>query len=70
VSAEMSLELIPCDGVDVCMGIAIRLPPVSCCLIELVCSKKDLLAISALGDHEFLFNPLELIFCVHGIFGL
>jgi hypothetical protein len=55
----MSLELIPGDGVDVHMGIAVRLPPVGCCVIELVHSKKDLLTISALGDHEFLFNPLS-----------
>jgi hypothetical protein len=66
----MSLELIPCDGVDVHMGIAIRLPPVSCCAIELVRSKKDLLTISALGDHEFLFKPLEPVLCIHGVFGL
>jgi hypothetical protein len=70
VSAEPSLELISGDGVDIHMGIAIRLPPVSCCTIELVRSKKDLLAISALGDHEFLFNPLEPVFCIHGVFGL
>jgi hypothetical protein len=66
----MSLELIPCDGVDVHMGIAIHLPLVGCYPIELVCTKKDLLAIRALGDHEFLFNPLESIFCIHGVFGL
>jgi hypothetical protein len=70
VSAEMSRELIPCDGVDVCMSVTVRLPPVGCCPIELVCSKKDLLAISALGDHEFLLDPLEPIFCIHGVFGL
>jgi hypothetical protein len=66
----MSLELVPGDDVDVCMGIAIRLPPISCCLIKLVRSKKDLLTIRALGDHEFLLDPLEPIFCVHGVFGL
>jgi hypothetical protein len=66
----MSLELVPGDGVDVCMGIAIRLPLVGCCAIELVRSKKDLLVIRALGDHEFLLDPLEPIFCVHGVFGL
>jgi hypothetical protein len=66
VSAETSLELVLGDGVDVRMGIAIRLPPVGCCPIELVRSKKDLLTISALGDREFLFNSLEPIFCVHG----
>jgi hypothetical protein len=70
VSAEMSLELVPGDGVDVCMSVAVRLPLVGCCPIELVCSKKDLLAISALGDHEFLLDPLGPIFCVHGVFGL
>jgi hypothetical protein len=70
VSVETSLELIPCDGVNVHMGIALRLLLVSCCAIELVCSKKDLLAISALGDHEFLFNPIEPVFCIHGVFGL
>jgi hypothetical protein len=70
MSAETSLELIPSDGVDVHMGIAVRLQPVGCCAIELVRSKTDLLTISALGDHEFLFNPLELVFCIHGVFGL
>jgi hypothetical protein len=70
VGAEMSLELVPGDGVDICMGIAVRLPSVGCCPIELVCSEKDLLTISALGDHEFLLDPLEPIFCVHLVFGL
>jgi hypothetical protein len=70
VSAETSLELIPCDGVNIHMGIAVCLPPVGCYLTVLVRSKNDLLIISALDDHEFLFNPLELIFCVHGVFGL
>jgi hypothetical protein len=59
VSAETSLELVPCDSVDAHMSITVRLPPVGCCPIELVHSKKDLLAIHALGDHEFLFNPLS-----------
>jgi hypothetical protein len=58
VDAETSNELVPGDGVDVRMGIAVCLPPVGCCPIELVRSKKDLLAIRALGDHEFPFNPL------------
>jgi hypothetical protein len=66
----MSLKLILDDGVNVRMGTAVHLPPVGCCAIELVCSKKDLLAISALGDHEFLFNPLEPVFCIHGVLGL
>jgi hypothetical protein len=66
----MSLQLILGDSVHVRMGIAVCLPPIGCCPIELVCSEKDLLAISALGDHEFLLDPLEPIFCVHGVFGL
>jgi hypothetical protein len=70
VSAETSLELVPSDGVDVHMGIVVRLPPVGCCSIELVHSKKVLLAISTLGDHEFLLHPLEPVFCIHGVFGL
>jgi hypothetical protein len=55
----MSLELVPGDGVDVCMGVAVRLPPVGCYPIKLVCSEKDLLTICALGDHEFLLDPLS-----------
>jgi hypothetical protein len=70
VGAGMSLELVLGDGVDVRMIVAVCLPPVGCCPIELVCSKKDLLVISALGDYEFLLDPLEPIFCVHGVFGL
>jgi hypothetical protein len=70
VSTETSLELISCDCVDVHMGIAVRLPPVGCCPIELVRSKKDFLTLRALGYHEFLLNPLEPIFCFHGVLGL
>jgi hypothetical protein len=66
----MSLELVLGDGVDVCMSVAVCLPPVGCCPIELVCNKKDLLVINALGNHEFLLDPLEPIFYVHGVFGL
>jgi hypothetical protein len=70
VGAETSLDLISGDGVDVYMGVTVRLPPVGCCPIELVCSKKDLLTISALGEHEYLLNPLKLILYIHGVFGL
>jgi hypothetical protein len=66
----MSLELIPRDGVNVCMGVAIRLPLVGYCSIELVRSKKDFLVIRALGDHEFLLNSLKPIFGFHWILGL
>jgi hypothetical protein len=66
----MSLELIPCDGVDIHMGVAIYLPLVHCCSIELVRSKKDFLVIHALGDHEFLLNSFEPIFGFHWVLGL
>jgi hypothetical protein len=70
VSAETSLELIPGDGLDVCMHVVVRLPPVGCGPIELVCREEDLLAIRALGDHEFLLDSLEPILYVYGVFGL
>jgi hypothetical protein len=49
VSMKTSLELVPHDGVDVHMGVAIRLPPVGCRPIKLVHGKKDFLMIRALG---------------------
>jgi hypothetical protein len=42
VSMKMSLELVARDGVDVCMGVAVRLPSVGYRSIELVCGKKGL----------------------------
>jgi hypothetical protein len=36
VSTKMSLELVLFDGVNVRMGVAVRLPPVGCLSIELV----------------------------------
>jgi hypothetical protein len=70
VSTKMSLELVPCDGVDVHMGVTVRLPLVNCCSIELVHNKKDFLVIHALGDHEFLLNSFEPIFGFHWVLGL
>jgi hypothetical protein len=70
VSMKISLELIPCDGVNVHMGVAVRLPLVGYCSIELVHSKKDFLVIHALGDHEFLLNSFEPIFSFHWVHGL
>jgi hypothetical protein len=67
---KISLELIPCDGVNVHMGVAVRLPLVGYCSIELVHSKKDFLVIHALGDHEFLLNSFEPIFSFHWVHGL
>jgi hypothetical protein len=70
VSTKMSLELIPRVGVDVCMGVAIRLPPVGCCPIESVSGKNDFLTIRSLGDHEFLLNSLKPIFGFHWVLDL
>jgi hypothetical protein len=70
VSTKMSLELIPHDGVDICMGVAVRLPPVGCRSIELVHGKKDFLMIHALGDHELLLNSFKPIFGFHWVLGL
>jgi hypothetical protein len=70
VSAETSFGLVPGDGINVCMRVAVHFPLVGCGPIELVCREEDLLAIRALGDHEFLLDPLEPILCVHGVFDL
>jgi hypothetical protein len=67
---KMSLELIPRDGVDILMGVAVRLPPVGCHSIELMRGKKDFFTIRALGDHEFLLNSLKAIFSFHWLLGL
>jgi hypothetical protein len=70
VVTEMSLELIPRDGVDICMGVTVRLPPICFHTKELVHGKKNLLVIRALGDHELLLNSLKPIFSLHGVLGL
>jgi hypothetical protein len=70
VSTKASLELIQRDGVDVHMGVAIRLPPVGCHSIELMRGKKDFLVICALGDHEFLLNSNKPVFSFHWVLGL
>jgi hypothetical protein len=66
---ETSLELIPCDGVNICMGVTVCLPPICCRTKELVRGKKNLLAISALGDHELLLNSLKPMLSLHGVLG-
>jgi hypothetical protein len=70
VSTKTSLELIPHDGVHIRMGVAIHLPPVGYCSIELVRGKKDFLVIRALGNHELLLNSLKPIFGFHWVLGL
>jgi hypothetical protein len=70
VSTKMSLELVPCDGVDICMGVAVRLPPVGCHSIELVHGKKDFLTIHAFSNHELLLNSLKPIFGFHWVLSL
>jgi hypothetical protein len=70
VSTKMGLELIPRDGVDIRMGVAIRLSTVGYRSIELVRGKKDFLMICALSDHELLLNSLKPIFGFHWVLGL
>jgi hypothetical protein len=70
VSAKTSLELIPRDGVNISMGVTVSLPPIRCRTKEMVCSKKNLLVIRALDDHELLLNSLKSIFGLHGVLGL
>jgi hypothetical protein len=67
VSAKMSLELVPHDGANIHMGVAIRLPPVGCHSIELMRGEKDFLVIRALGNQEFLLNSLKPIFGFHWV---
>jgi hypothetical protein len=69
VVTETSLELVPRDGVDIGMGVTVRLPPICCRTKELVHGKNDLLAIHALGDHELLLNSLKPVFSLHGVLG-
>jgi hypothetical protein len=70
VITETSLEFIPSDGVDICIGAIVCLPPICCSTKELVRDKKNLLAICALGDHELLLNSLKPIFSLHGVLGM
>jgi hypothetical protein len=67
---ETSLELIPRDRVNICMGVIVCLSPICRCTKELVHSKKNLLVMRALGDHELLLNSLKPIFGLHGVLGL
>jgi hypothetical protein len=55
----MSLELIPCDGVYVCMGIALRLPLVGYHSKELVHGKKDFLVSVHWVITSFFSTPLS-----------
>jgi hypothetical protein len=66
----MSLELVPRDGVDICMGVTVCLPPICRRTKELVRGKKNSLTIRARGDHELLLNTLKPIFDLCGVLGL
>jgi hypothetical protein len=66
----MSLKLIPHNRVDICMGVAVRLPPICRRSKELVRGKKNLLVIRALSDHELLLYSLDPILSIHGILSL
>jgi hypothetical protein len=70
VSTKTRLELIPRDGFDIRMGVAVHLPLVGCRSIELVHGKKDYLVIHALGNHELLLSPLKPIFVFHWVLGM
>jgi hypothetical protein len=67
VGTKVSLELTPRDGVDVYMGVAVRLPPGGCHSKELVHDKKNFLVIRALGDNKLLLNSLKPIFGFHWV---
>jgi hypothetical protein len=49
VVIETSLELIPCDGVDICMGVTVCLPPICYRTKEHVHGKKNLLSMESLA---------------------
>jgi hypothetical protein len=70
VVTKISLELVPRDGVDICMGVTLCLPPICCHTKELVRGKKNFLVICALGNHELLLNSLKPIFGLHWVLGL
>jgi hypothetical protein len=70
VGTETSLELIPHNIIDVCLGVALHLPPICCCSKELVHGKQNFLAIRALGDHELLLYSLESILSFQGFLSL
>jgi hypothetical protein len=70
VGTEMSFELILRNRIDVCVGVAVRLPLICCHPKELVCDKKKFLMIRALGDNELLLYPLQPILSFLGILSL
>jgi hypothetical protein len=70
VGMEISLKLIPRNRVDLCVSVAVRLPPICCCPKELVHGKMNFLAIRALDNHELLLYPLEPILDFHGSLSL
>jgi hypothetical protein len=61
VGTKTSLKLIPRNQVDVCISIAVRLPPICCRPKELVCGKKNFLTVHVLGDHKLLLYALDPI---------
>jgi hypothetical protein len=70
VVIEMSLEPVPCDGVGICMGVTVCLPPICYRTKELVHGRKNLLVIRALGDYELLLYALKTIFDFNWVLGL
>jgi hypothetical protein len=70
VSTKMGLELVSHDGVNIHMGVVVRLPPVGGRSIELVRGKNDFLVIHALRDHKLLLYSIKPIFGFHAVLGL
>jgi hypothetical protein len=50
MSPKSSLELIPGDSTNVLVRVTVRLPPIGSCPKQLMCCKKYLLMIIALGN--------------------
>jgi hypothetical protein len=70
VSSEVSLELIPCDSLDVGVGVAVSLPPIRCGSKELVRHKKNLLTVGTLGYLQFLLDRFQPVLGIYGILRL
>jgi hypothetical protein len=70
VRSEIGLEFIPHDELNIIVGIAACIPPVSGHSEELVCRIENIFVFIALGDQKFLLYGLEPAFGLHGILGL
>jgi hypothetical protein len=69
LSPDASLELIPCDCLNIRVGVAISLPPIYSDSKQLVCRKKNFCTVGTLGFLQLLLNWLQPVLCIHGILG-